>query len=170
MYPSDPRGKEVFGWVIPSDLLPLNNPYTPTLLHSSPDISFALSWLSMFWKMLKDLKADLPFLLTVLFSHHSCSIEHSFSRKLVGMTLLFILIHTVLLQRNIFLFCCCAFISWALNVTKSSFFFCRFRRQSQGWWLSKVEKAASERYRAAFANRNNEERAYFLAFWHACLQ
>ena len=43
---SDPRG-EVFDWVISSDLLPLNNPNTPTLLHrssgsrSSPDISFA---------------------------------------------------------------------------------------------------------------------------------
>ena len=44
---SDPRGEEVFDWVISSDLLPLNNPDTPTLLHrssgsrSSPDISFA---------------------------------------------------------------------------------------------------------------------------------
>ena len=39
---SDPRGEEVFDWVIFSELLPLNDPDIPTLLHrSSPDISFA---------------------------------------------------------------------------------------------------------------------------------
>ena len=39
---SDPRGEEIFDLVISSDLLPLNDPDTPTLLHrSSPDISFA---------------------------------------------------------------------------------------------------------------------------------
>ena len=44
---SDPRGEEVFDWVISSDFLPLNDPDTPALLHrssgsrSSPDISFA---------------------------------------------------------------------------------------------------------------------------------
>ena len=49
---SDPRGEEVFDWVISSDL-PLNDPGTPTLLHrssgsrSSPDISFALSTLAL---------------------------------------------------------------------------------------------------------------------------
>ena len=44
---SDPRGEEVFDWVISSDLLPLNDPDTPTLLHrSSPDISFAPSYLA----------------------------------------------------------------------------------------------------------------------------
>ena len=49
---SDPRGEEVFDWVISSDLLPLNDPDTPTLLHrssgsrSSPDISFAPSTLA----------------------------------------------------------------------------------------------------------------------------
>ena len=42
---SDPRGEEVFDWVISSDLLPLNEPETPTLLHrSSPVISFASSF------------------------------------------------------------------------------------------------------------------------------
>ena len=49
---SDPRREEVFDWVISSDLLPLNDPDTPTLLHrfsgsrSSPDISFAPSTLA----------------------------------------------------------------------------------------------------------------------------
>ena len=63
---SDPRGEEVFDWVIPSDLLPLNDPDTPTLLHrssgsrSSPDISFAPSTLafSCSWEVLQDLGSD----------------------------------------------------------------------------------------------------------------
>ena len=54
----DPRGnsdlckEEVFDWDISFDLLPLNDPDTPTLLHrstgsrSSPDISFAPSFLA----------------------------------------------------------------------------------------------------------------------------
>ena len=49
---SDPCGEEVYDWVISSNLLPLNDPDTPTLLHlssgsgSSPDISFAPSALA----------------------------------------------------------------------------------------------------------------------------
>ena len=69
---SDSRGEEVFDWVISSDLLPLNDPDTPTLLHpssgsrSSPDISFAPSSLafSCSWEVLQDLGSDhLPILL-----------------------------------------------------------------------------------------------------------
>ena len=42
---SNSCGEEVFNWVISSDLFPLNDPDTPTLLHrSSPDISFAPSF------------------------------------------------------------------------------------------------------------------------------
>ena len=71
---SDPRRKEVFDWVISSDLLPLNDPDTSTLLHrssgsrSSPDISFAPSSLafSCSWEVLQDLGSDhLPILLSI---------------------------------------------------------------------------------------------------------
>ena len=71
---SDPRGKEVFDWVIFSDLLPLNDPDTLTLLHrssgsrTSPDISFAPSSLALScsWEVLQDLGSDhLPILLFV---------------------------------------------------------------------------------------------------------
>ena len=66
---SNPRGEEVFDWVISSDLLPLNDPDTPTLLHrSSPDISFAPSTLafSCSWEVLQDLGSDhLQILLSV---------------------------------------------------------------------------------------------------------
>ena len=71
---SDSRGEEVFNWVICSDLLLLNDPDTPNLLHhssgsrSSPDISFAPSSLALScsWVMLQDLGSDhLPILLSV---------------------------------------------------------------------------------------------------------
>ena len=44
---SNLRGEEVFDWVISFDLLTLNDPDTPTLLHRfTPDISFASSSLA----------------------------------------------------------------------------------------------------------------------------
>ena len=67
-------GEEVFDWVISSDLLPLNDPDTPTLLHrssgsrSSPGISFAPSSLALScsWEVLQDLGSDhLPILLSI---------------------------------------------------------------------------------------------------------
>ena len=76
---SDPRGEEVFDWVISSDLLPLNDSNTPTLLHrSSPCISFAPSTLafSCSWEVLQDLGSDhLPILLSALLSPVFCSSE-----------------------------------------------------------------------------------------------
>ena len=71
---SDPRREEVFNWVISSDLLPLNDCDTPTLLHrssgsrSSLDISFAPSSLALscYWEVLQDLGSDhLPILLSI---------------------------------------------------------------------------------------------------------
>ena len=71
---SDSREEEVFDWAISSDLLPHNDPDTPTLLHrstrsrSSPDISFAPCTLafSCSWEVLQDLGSDhLPILLSV---------------------------------------------------------------------------------------------------------
>ena len=66
---SEPRGEEVFDWVISSDLIPLNDLDIATLLHrSSPDISFALSSLALScsWEVLQDLGFDhIPVLLTV---------------------------------------------------------------------------------------------------------
>ena len=74
---SYPLGEEVFDSVMSSDLLPLNDPDTPTLLHrstgsrSSPGISFAASSiaLSCSWEVLQDLGSDhLPILQSFLFS------------------------------------------------------------------------------------------------------
>ena len=114
---SDPRGEKVFDWVISSDLLPLNDPDTPTLLHrssgsrSSPDISFAPSTLafSCSWEVLQDLGSDhLPILLFIPLSLRSFAPTGvplpSIFRKLAGMTLPPTLTLTVLLQRNTRLF------------------------------------------------------------------
>ena len=78
---SDSCGKEVFDWVISSDLLPLNDPDTPTLPHRSsgsrsfPDISFAPSSLALscYWEVLQNLGSDhLPILLSVPLSPVFC--------------------------------------------------------------------------------------------------
>ena len=71
---SDSRKEELFNWVNSSDLLPLNDSDTPTLLHrssgsrSSPDISFAPSSLALScsWEVLQGLGSDhLPILLSI---------------------------------------------------------------------------------------------------------
>ena len=82
--PDATHGEEIFDWVISSDLLPLNDPDTPTLLHRSsgsrfsPDISFAPSSiaLSCSWKVLQDLGSNhLPILLSVPLSPAYCPNE-----------------------------------------------------------------------------------------------
>ena len=118
---SDPPGGggEVFDWVLSSDLLPLNDPDTPTLLHrssgsrSSPDISFTPSILALScsWEVIQDLGSDhLPIL---QFFYVSLSLRSfaptsvplpSIFRKLAGMALPSTLTLTVLLQRNTHLF------------------------------------------------------------------
>ena len=115
---SDPHGEEVFDWVISSDLLPLNDPDAPTLLHrssgsrSSPDISFTPSTLALScaWEVLQDLGSDhLPILYssTRLFPRPiaptSVLLPSTF-RKLARMALPSTLTLTVLQQRNTRLF------------------------------------------------------------------
>ena len=108
---SDPRGEEVFDWVISSDLLPLNNPNTPTLLHRfSPDISFA----PLFLPFLAHGRCFRTWVLTTyqffylsLFllpiAPTSAPLPSTF-RKLAGMTLPPTLTLTVFLRRNTRLF------------------------------------------------------------------
>ena len=110
------RGEKVFDWVISSDLLPLNNPDTPTFLHRfsgsrfSPDISFASFSLafSCSWEVLKDLGSDhLPILLSISLSPVFRLNERPLTlifRKLVGMGLPPTLTLTVPQQRNTRLF------------------------------------------------------------------
>ena len=113
---SNPRWEEEIDWVISSDLFPLSDPDTPTLLHrssgsrSSPDISFANSSLafSCLLEVLQNLGSDhLPILLSVPpcpFYRPNKPPLPSIFRKLVGMAFLSTLALTVLLQRNTHLF------------------------------------------------------------------
>ena len=108
----DSRGEEVFDWVIFSDLLPLNDPGTPTFLHRSsgscscPDISFA-PHLLLFLALGRCFRT---WVLTIYQFFYLSLSPQSFAptsiplpsiiRKLAGMTLPCTLILTVLPQRN----------------------------------------------------------------------
>ena len=113
---SDPRGEEVFNWVISFDLLPLNGPDTTILLHrSSPDISFAPSSLALSYssEVLQDLDSDhlsiflsvpLSLSLSLWFFAPTSVLLPSTFRNLAGMALPPTLIPAVLLQKNARLF------------------------------------------------------------------
>ena len=78
---SDPHRQEIFNWVISSDLLLLNDPDIPTLLHRSfSDISFSPSSLALScsWGMLQDLASDYqPILLAIPLSPVFCHNKRS---------------------------------------------------------------------------------------------
>ena len=175
---SDLRGEEVFDWVISSELFPLNDPDTSTLLHrssssrSSLEISFAPSTLafSCSWEVLQDLGFDhLPILLSVSLSLWPIAPMSvplpSIFRKLAGMTLPHTLPPTVLLQRNTRLFLCCC--SLYFSGTECDQIFHSFR-PPKAWWSAEVEEAVSETRKAfAAAHRSDEDRqAYISASRH----
>ena len=107
--PENQSGKDLFDWLLSSDLLPLNNPEHHTLLHratgnrSSPDLSLVPARIASkcTWQTLPDLGSDhLPISITIPTS----PIINSFHRplhltiiKLSGMITLLILIPTALL-------------------------------------------------------------------------
>ena len=113
---SEHCGEEVFYWVISYDLLPLNDPDTPTLLHrssgsrSSPDISFAPPLLLFLapgrcfrtWVLTTNQFFYLS--LSLRFITPTSASLPSIFRKLAGMALPLILTLTVLQQRNTRLF------------------------------------------------------------------
>ena len=170
-----PHGEEVFNWVISSDILPLNDPDIPTLLHrSSPDISFAPSSLALSCScnVLQDLGSDhLPIFLSVPLSPFFCPNKRSTSfnfQKACWDDLT----PTVLLPRNTLLSFSSAaalFTSLALNAAKSFIPFGCIKRHPKAWWSGEVEGAVSESRKAfAAAHRSDEgHQAYISASWHA---
>ena len=112
----DSRGDEVFNLVISSDLLPLNVPNTPTLLHRSSGSAPLLtsSLLTLLLPFLAPGRCFRTWVLTTCqFFYPSLSIRSiaptsvplpSIFRKLAGMTLPPTLTLTVFLQRNTRLF------------------------------------------------------------------
>ena len=144
---SDPRRKEEFDWVISSDLLLLNDPDTPTLLHCSsgsrfsPNILFAPSSLALScsWEVLQNLGSDhLPILLSVPLSPAYRPNERSPSFKFQkarwdGFVAYFDS-HCPSAKEYLSLSSAAAlFISLALNAAKSSIPFGRIKRHSKAW-------------------------------------
>ena len=158
---SDPCREEAFGWVISSDLLPLNDFDILTLLHCSPggrfspDISFAPSslGLSCSWEVLQDLGFDhLPILVTVPLSLIFRPNKHP---------PLFNYLKARWDDFASYFDSCCSyaekylslplpsaaalFTSLALNAAKFSILFNRIKPHPKAWWSAEVEEAVSER-------------------------
>ena len=177
---SDPSGEEVFDWVISSDLLPLNDPDTPTLLHRSfgsrsyPDISFAPSTLALScsWEVLQDLGSDhLPILLSIplslVFRPNERPPSFNFQKARWDDFASYIDSHCPSAEEysSLFLSSAAALItSLAMNVAKSSILFGRIKRPPKAWWYAEVEEAVGERRRAfATAHRSDEDRQAYIS-------
>ena len=177
---SDPRGEEVFDWVISSDLLPLNDPDTSTLLHrssgsrSSPDISFAPSTLALScsWEVLQNLGSDhLPILLSIplspVFRPNERPPSFSFQKARWDDFASYIDSHCPSAEEYWSLSLSSAaalFTSLAMNAAKSSIPFGRIKRPLKAWWSAEVEQAVGERRRAfATAHRSDEDRQAYIS-------
>ena len=177
---SDPRGEEVFDWVISYDLLPLNDPDTPTLLHrysgsrSSPDISFAPSTLpfSCSWEVLQDLGSDhLPILLSIplspVFRPNERPPSFNFQKARWDGFASYFDSHCPSAKEYSFLSLSSAaalFTSLAMNAAKSSIPFGRIKRPPKAWWYAEVEQAVGERRKAfATAHRSDEDRQAYIS-------
>ena len=174
----DPRGEEVFDWVISSDLLPLNDPDPPTLLHRSSGSRSPLTspLLPPLWPFLA---AGGCFRTWVLITYQSFYLplsRQSFAptsvplpstfRKLAGMTLLFDSHCPSAEEYSSFTLSSAAalFTSLALNAAKSSISFGRIKRPPKAWWSAEVESAVSERRKAfAAAQRSDEDRQAYIS-------
>ena len=177
---SDPSKKEVIDWVISSDLLPLNDCDTPTLLHrssgsrSSPDISFAPSSLvlSCSWEVLQDLGSDhLPILLYVLLSPAYRPNERlpsfNFSKACCDGFASYFDSHCSSAEEYWSLSLSSAaalFTSLALNAAKSSIPFGRIKRRPKAWWSAEVKSVVSDKHKAfAAAHRSDEDHQAYIS-------
>ena len=177
---SDLRGEEVFDWVISSDLLPLNDSDTSTLLHrstgsrSSPDISFAPSTLafSCSWEVLQDLGSEhlpihLSIILSPVFRPNERPPSLNFQKARWDGFASYIDSHCPSAEEysSLSLFSAAAlFASLALNAAKSSIPFGRIKRHPKAWWSAEVEQAVSERRKAfATAHIGDEDRQAYIS-------
>ena len=175
---SNPRGEEVFDWVISSDLLPFNDPDTPTLLHcsfgslSSPDISFAPSSLALScsWEVLQDLGSDhLPIFLSIplslVFRPNECLPSFNFRKARWEDFVSYFDSHCSSAEKYSSLSSAAAlFTSLTLNATKSSIPFGRIKRHHKAWWSAEVESAVDERRKAfAAAHRSDEDHQAYIS-------
>ena len=170
-----PLREEVFDWVISSDLLPFNDPDTPTLVHrSSHDISFAPSSLALScsWEVLQDLGSDhLPILLSIplssVFRPNERPPSFNFQKaRWDGFAFYFDSHCPSAEEYSSFSLSSAAalFTSLTLNAAKSSIPFGRIKRHPKIWWCADVESAVSERRKAfAAAHRSDEDRQAYIS-------
>ena len=170
---SDPCRDEVFDWFISSDLLPFNNPNTPTLLHcstgsfSSPHIFLVPSSLALScsWEVLQNLGSDhLPILLSIPLSPVFHPNEHppsfNFQKACWDDFASYFDSHCPSAEEYSSLSLCSAaalFTSLALNAAKSSSPFGRIKCPPKSWWSAEVEGALSERCKAFAATHRSDE-------------
>ena len=175
---SNPRGEEVFNWIIFSDRLHLNDPDTPTLLHRfsgsrfAPDISFAPSTLALScsWEVLQDLGSDyLPILLSVplspVYRPNERPSSFNFQKARWDGFASYFDSHCPSAEEYSSLSSAAAlFTSLALNAAKSSIPFGRIKRPPKAWWSREVEQAVSERRKAfATAHRSDQDRQAYIS-------
>ena len=166
--------------MISSDLLPLNDPDTPTLLHrssgsrSSPGISFAPSSvaLSCSWEVLQDLGSDhLPILLSVplspVFRPNERPPSLNFQKARWDGFASYFDSHCPSAEEYSSLSLSAAaalFTSLAINVAKSSIPFGRIKRPPKAWWSAEVEEVVGEKRKAfAAAHRSDEDRQAYIS-------
>ena len=177
---TDPCREEVFDWVISSDLLPINDPNTPTLLHRSSgsrtslDISFAPSSLALScsWEVLQNLGSDhLPILLSIPFSSVFRPNERppsfNFQKACWDGFASYIDSHCPSAEEysSLSLFSAAAFFtSLTLNAAKSFISFGSIKRHPKAWWSPEVKSEVSERCKAfAAAHKSDEDRQAYIS-------
>ena len=133
---------------------------------SSPDISFAPSFLSLSysWEMLQDLGSNhLPILLSVplslVFRPSERPLSFNFQKARWDDFAFYFDSHCPSAEEYSFLSSAAAlFTSLTLNAAKSSIPFGRIKRSPKAWWSAEVESAVSERRKAfAAAHRSDED-------------
>ena len=147
---SDPHEKEVLDRIISSDLLPLSDPDTPTLLHRfSPEISFGPSTLafSCSWEVLQNLGSDhLPILLSdplsPVYHHNERPPSFNFQKARWNDFTFYFNSHCPSAEEYSSLSLSSAaalFSSLALNAAKSSIPFGRIKRPPKAWWSAELD-------------------------------
>ena len=176
----DLHGKEVFDWVISSDFFPINDPYTPTLLHrstgsrSSPDSFFAPSSLALScsWEVLENQGSDhQPILLSVplspAFRPNKRPPSFNFPKARWDDFASYFDSHCLSAGEcsSLSLSSAAAFsTSLEMNATNSFIPFGRIKRHPKAWQSGEVEGAVSEIRKAfAAAHRSDEDHQAYIS-------
>ena len=178
--PEDHSGKDLFDWLLSSDLLPLNNPEHHTLLHratgnrSSPDLSLVPARLASkcTWQTLPDLGSDhLPISITIPTSpiinsfHRPPSFNYNKARWDEYLT--YIDTHCPIPSNFTTLSLSEAthtFTKLLNDAATSAIPFGSINRPAKAWWSPEVADAVAKRRKAfAKAHCSEEDRQHYIA-------